>query len=67
MTIRTHLVILVTSSMVTAHARDEVQDRDEDSDSVGVSAEGHVAKSDVVVCGNMASGDPRQRCLSGVD
>lgn len=53
-TIGTHLVILITSGVVLPHAHNKIQDRHERPDCIGVASKHEVAKSDIVVCCDMA-------------
>ena len=51
------LVVLVAAGVILPHPKNKVQDRDEGPNGIGVSAEHNVAEANVVIGGNMASGD----------
>jgi hypothetical protein len=61
--IHTNLIILVTPGVVWPHAGDKIQDIDQRSVRVGVSAQSEVTKCDVVVGSNMARCDSREERL----
>ena len=53
-----YLVVLVATCVVLPHSKNEIQNGDKRPDGIGVSAQHDVAETDVVVGGNVASGDP---------
>lgn len=58
-----HLIVLVTASVVRAHAGYEVQHVYKCPVSIRIPSQGEVAEADIVICGDVARGDTCKKCL----
>jgi hypothetical protein len=61
----TDLIILITSRVILSHSHNEVENRDERTDSIRITSEHQIAKADIIVRSDMTSRHPCERGLLG--